>query len=492
MLALAAIGAVSGPVINSLRDLQDVRLPAAASITDGNALVWVASLSKWTNGAPVGAGFPSGGNVNDVLVNTAPGTGTWSNTLNVTTINAGTLNLTNRIGKDLISTNGGAVNDVLTFNGTIWTNAPPSGGTVTTNYDGLQITNSVHFMNTGSSNANAIYGPAGVTNGLNFANNSMNVAWGGTNVFSVSNLTTMTLGGIATATTGGGFGFFEDMQDNSPTKWYRPNINEIGLAINGTLDAYFTSASTRFTPDLLYIGGEIFLTRETTATWQLGADGNPAIDEILKANDGSAANNLTGGMLTLAPGKGTGTGAVARVLFLVATNSTSSSASVQNYAGLVAPGGTWTNNFTPVGNVGAGTDDLIAVTLPAAGLSNNKDYWEIFAWGTTAANTNPKEITVVFGTTTLIDTTAIVLNNVDWRVHGQIARTGAATEEASMEFTVGGTLLSAVNSTITKSTSPTETMANALTFKCTGTATVSPNDNDIVQRGLIVRWHPGR
>lgn len=43
--------AASGPVIYRLRDLFDVRLPADASLTDGHALLWNSTLSKWTNGA---------------------------------------------------------------------------------------------------------------------------------------------------------------------------------------------------------------------------------------------------------------------------------------------------------------------------------------------------------------------------------------------------------------------------------------------------------
>lgn len=133
---------------------------------------------------------------------------------------------------------------------------------------------------------------------------------------------------------------------------------------------------------------------------------------------------------------------------------------------------------------------MIIFSVPAAQLSVNGDYLEFDVWGTTAANANAKEIKIVFGSTTLITTTSLVtLNGLDWKCHGKIVRTGAATQTATAEFTVGGTLLSAVNSTITDTSAPTETLANALTFKCTGTAT---SDNDIVQVGSVIRWFGGQ
>lgn len=153
-------------------------------------------------------------------------------------------------------------------------------------------------------------------------------------------------------------------------------------------------------------------------------------------------------------------------------------------------GGTLTVSTTATGNVGAGEDNLISYSVPAATASVDGQYLEFDVWGTCAANTNPKQIKVVFGATTLLDTTAIVLNGNDWRGHGKIVRTGAATQTATCEFTVGGTLLSAVNSTISDTTSPAETLSGAITFKCTGTSTVAPADNDIVQNGLVLKWYP--
>jgi len=153
-------------------------------------------------------------------------------------------------------------------------------------------------------------------------------------------------------------------------------------------------------------------------------------------------------------------------------------------------GGVLKTDTTAVGNIGAGTDTLITYTIPASTLGANGEALEFDCWGYCTNNANTKDITVNYGGTALIDTTALVLNGVSWRAHGRIVRTGAATQTATCEFTVGGTLLSAVNGTITLTTAPAETLSGTVVFKCTGASAISPNDNDIVQNGMTLKWFP--
>lgn len=151
--------------------------------------------------------------------------------------------------------------------------------------------------------------------------------------------------------------------------------------------------------------------------------------------------------------------------------------------------GTWssisgnlTNSVASVGNVGAGEDDLVVFTVPAGVLASAGDSLAFDVTGTFAANTNTKQVKVKFGATTLIDSTSQIFNGVTWRAHGRISRVTATTQRATCELTVGGTLLSAINSTIALYTTPAETLANAITFKCTGTDTGGvPADNAVVQ-----------
>lgn len=148
-------------------------------------------------------------------------------------------------------------------------------------------------------------------------------------------------------------------------------------------------------------------------------------------------------------------------------------------------------NTTTTGNVGGGTDNLITFTIPASTLGTDGDFIEFDCAGTFAATVNAKTLNIVYGATTLLTTTSLVLNGLDWRAHGKIIRTGATAQKATVELTVGGTLLSAVNSTITDYTTPGETLSGTVVFKCTGSDDGgSPADNAVVQQLMALKWVP--
>jgi len=69
-----------------------------------------------------------------------------------------------------------------------------------------------------------------------------------------------------------------------------------------------------------------------------------------------------------------------------------------------------------VGNVGTGEDNLITYTVPGNLLTVNLDRIKFTSAGTFAANINNKRIRVYFGTTVLLDTTALALNGGDWAI----------------------------------------------------------------------------
>lgn len=155
-------------------------------------------------------------------------------------------------------------------------------------------------------------------------------------------------------------------------------------------------------------------------------------------------------------------------------------------------GGTLAVDTTAVGNVGGGEDDLEQYGITAGLLAANKDHIEFDVFGTFAATANAKTLKIYFGSTVILTTTSLVLNNLDWRGHGKVIRTSPTTQKATCELTVGGTLLSAVNSTITDYTAPTENITNDITFKCTGSDDgLMPADNAVVQQGMVLRWFPG-
>ena len=142
-------------------------------------------------------------------------------------------------------------------------------------------------------------------------------------------------------------------------------------------------------------------------------------------------------------------------------------------------GGTLNVNTTSVGNVGTGIDDLITYTIPAATLSVNGDNIEVTAWGTYAANGNNKNIKLIFGSTTVLDTGAVAANSGSWVIRATIVRTGATTQQCIASLVTDNT----TQTDIAKYVTASETLANALVIKCTGEAT---SNNDIVQAGLKV------
>jgi hypothetical protein len=133
------------------------------------------------------------------------------------------------------------------------------------------------------------------------------------------------------------------------------------------------------------------------------------------------------------------------------------------------------------GNVGAGEDDLFTYTLPGGTLWRNGQGVEIHAWGTTAANANTKRLRVYFGATVVADTGAVAANADEWTVIVRVYRRGPTVQYAVI---TASKFNGAPITGTTTFTAPAETLASDITIKCTGEATA---DNDIVQRGLIVR-----
>jgi len=145
--------------------------------------------------------------------------------------------------------------------------------------------------------------------------------------------------------------------------------------------------------------------------------------------------------------------------------------------------GTLTASTTAVGNVGTGEDNLITYTVPGNLLTVNLDRIKFTSAGTFAANINNKRIRVYFGTTVLLDTTALALNGGDWAIDWEVIRTGAATQKAWCRFSSSNTLLTS----LVDYTAPTMTLSSNQTFKLTGEAT---SNNDISQELLTIDYCP--
>lgn len=228
---------------------------------------------------------------------------------------------------------------------------------------------------------------------------------------------------------------------------------------------------------------DLFVTRDSAATLQMGVDAASPVAQRFKACDGSGTDKTSGGLI-LDGGQSTGSGAALRVAVKTVIPGTTGS-SANAYATPLYLGGTLRVDTTTTGNVGGGEDTLITYTIPAGQLAVNGDRIKFDTWGSCAANANTKDIKVYFGSTVIYDTTALILNGVSWRCHGTVIRTGAATQTATAEFTLSGTLLGALTTTTTTTSTPTETLTGTVVFKVTGTDSGGvPVDNSIVQNAM--------
>lgn len=136
------------------------------------------------------------------------------------------------------------------------------------------------------------------------------------------------------------------------------------------------------------------------------------------------------------------------------------------------------------GNVGAGTDDLQTVTLPADTLHTDGRTLHVVAWGVTANNANAKTLTLDFGGTVLLTEALTVSQSNTWRIEAFIIRASATEQRGNAVLsqtssTGGGTRIFAVEA----NAGLAEDETADIIIKCTGTAT---SDNDIVQHGMTV------
>lgn len=136
-------------------------------------------------------------------------------------------------------------------------------------------------------------------------------------------------------------------------------------------------------------------------------------------------------------------------------------------------GGTLDINVTAVGNVDAGTDDLMTYALPANSLSANLKAVRVTARGTTANNGNAKTLTFNVGSQTVLTTSLTASIAGQWEILVYIVRTGTGTQDISARLLQGATVI-----IDQEFTAGTQDETAAITLKCTGAATTT---NDIVQ-----------
>jgi len=147
----------------------------------------------------------------------------------------------------------------------------------------------------------------------------------------------------------------------------------------------------------------------------------------------------------------------------------------------IALGGVLTADTTPVGNIGTGEDTLITYSLLANSINAFHDHIDITAYGIVAANANNKTIKLKIGTTTILDTTAVAANSGSWTIEAKIIRKADGTQQSIAKMISDNTSIT----NFATYTDVSEDLTTNLAVFCTGEAT---SNDDIVQKGLIIKW----
>ena len=79
------------------------------------------------------------------------------------------------------------------------------------------------------------------------------------------------------------------------------------------------------------------------------------------------------------------------------------------------------------GNVGTGLDTLRSISIVAATLATDGDFFEVYFGGFFASNDDDKRLFCSFGGTTVFDTTLVDFDGGDWYVHMTFIRVGSTT-----------------------------------------------------------------
>lgn len=135
-------------------------------------------------------------------------------------------------------------------------------------------------------------------------------------------------------------------------------------------------------------------------------------------------------------------------------------------------------DLTTVGNVGAGEDDLISVSLAADFFSKNLKGVKITAWGKKANNANAKTVKLHFGSADLGSLALTAAELGAWKIEAVIMRTAVDVQKGNLSIVDGPT-----DGSLIADIATTEDDGAAIIVKCTGTATTT---DDIEQEGLIV------
>ena len=135
------------------------------------------------------------------------------------------------------------------------------------------------------------------------------------------------------------------------------------------------------------------------------------------------------------------------------------------------------SQYTSVGNVGAGVDDLMTYTLPAGKLASDGDRLEIRASITTANNANTKNLDVLFSGSVLSLGSLAAQDEIS--IIYEAIRRNSGSVRVSLQLVRN-------SGSVQYPTDMGVTLANAAVIKFTGEGVA---DNDIVQKTMTVTYY---
>jgi hypothetical protein len=303
---------------------------------------------------------------------------------------------------------------------------------------------------------------------------------------------------------------------DSDTGLYRPAANQIGVATGGALAALFTATQLHIRDGSVGGPALTFQADPDTGLYRIGADqiGVVVGGVLVGTFDASgllglvraAAPSGTIGVQASTTGTGSGgnfnasagTGIALSVignstkapLHITAQSEPSGHAIGDLYVD--ANGRLWIGNAsdfipsgsgvalesdaTPVGNVGAGEDDLLSHSLAANTLLSTQRL-EMRASGSTANNVAAKTLKVYFGATAVLSAALTSSIAADYFVTLAVIPTGGSAQRYVARVDEVNQATGAVKIFAAQGTT-SEAETAAITLKCTGTAS---NNNDIIQ-----------
>jgi len=146
-------------------------------------------------------------------------------------------------------------------------------------------------------------------------------------------------------------------------------------------------------------------------------------------------------------------------------------------------GGTICVSNNPIASAGASQTNLITFTVKANTLTNNGDRIKARWSGRFGATANTKDLFVIFGSETILDTSAQIVNSGAWTVEAEIIRTGNTSQAASAEFHGAGVTLF----TTAAAVDLVQTNGIATVLKMMSTAA---GDGDVTNRTMTVEFYP--